>query len=292
MNSNYRMPMLFLGLIAATMSGKKRLAEYVYNNYSQFGEDGVVEKIFEVIGTQSKIAVEFGAWDGIFLSNTAHLWTNDLSWKAILIEGDSKRFVQLVDTASRFNYQAICAWVGITKEDRLETILEKHGMNEPIDLLSIDVDGNDYHIFESLEVIRPRVIICEYNPTIPIHYDLFTPYEAESKFGASVAALVRIAKKKGYVLIALTTTNAFFVLEKYLEKFKDFETNICALNVNDGYVTLITSQDGKYALIKNRANVYFYGINEQYEGKLLGDCHRFDTFCLPKINNIGSYYNV
>lgn len=277
--------------IASDGADKKKLIDYAYNMYSQFGEDGIVEKIFEIIGTTSKIAVEFGAWDGIYLSNTANLWTNDITWKGILIEGDPQRFLQLADTVSRFNGKAICAWVGINKENCLETILEQNDITQPIDLLSIDIDGNDYHIFESLKTIRPRLIICEYNPTIPVHYDLYTPYDAQNNFGTSVAALNRVAQTKGYKLIALTVTNAFFVLEKDFEKFSGFETDLRLINVNDGYITMVTTQDGKYALIKNQRNVYFYGINQQFQGAFLGDCARFDTFQLPAITNIAPQYS-
>ncbi len=255
---------------------KERLIEYAQNMYSQFGEDGIIKKIFEIIGPESKLAVEFGAWDGIHLSNTAKLWIGDLSWRAVLIEGNVNRFEQLAKTAAQFNVLAVCAWVGIEKADCLEAVLEKFNITEPIDLLSIDVDGNDYHIFNSLEKIRPRVIICEYNPTIPIHYDVFAPYCSNNNFGSSAAALARIAQTKGYKLVALTTVNAFFIRENEFEKFNNFETDFRSLNVNDGYITLVTTYDGKYALIKNEKEIYFYGVTSQMDLPLQGKIARCD----------------
>lgn len=258
------------------MPAKPRLIEYGVNRYSQFGEDGIIAKIYEVMGTGSKIAVEFGAWDGFHFSNTAALWAYDPSWKGILIEGDAERFKELQKNTANYNCVAINAMVGIDKEDCLEALLKKNSIKEPIDLLSIDIDGNDYHIFESLKKMRPRLIIIEYNPTIPVWYDLYAPYCSKNNFGQSVGALNRIAEKKGYKLIALTLTNAFYVLKSDFAKFAEFETDLSKINVNDGHIVMVTTYDGKYALIKNKVAQYFYGIANRYEGPLEGDCVRCD----------------
>ncbi len=95
-------------------------------------------------------------------------------------------------------------------------------------------------------------------------------------FSQSVAALDRIAQKKGYVLVALTQTNAIFVHKKEFPKFADFETNFWALNVNDGYLVMVTTYDGKYAFVKNGAPQYFYGITQEYDGQILGSCRQWD----------------
>lgn len=260
---------------------KKRLYEFAANKYSQFGEDGIIQEIFRVIGTKSKLAVEFGAWDGFLYSNTAVLWTRDASWKAVLIEGDPERYTDLVRNTKAYNVIPINAWVGISKEDCLEAILENNGITQEIDLLSIDVDGNDYHIFNSLKKIRPRVIVCEYNPTIPFYYDVYAPYSKDNNFGQSVAALRRIAEKKGYKLVATTMTNAIFVQEKEFPKLAAYETDWRALNVNDGYIVMVTTYDGKYAFINNKNNVYAYGIEDEYQGPIRGNCNRWQGQRVP-----------
>ena len=84
---------------------KKLLYEFAANNYSQFGEDGIIQEIFKVIGTKSKLTVEFGAWDGFLYSNTAALWARDTSWKAVLIEGDPERYEDLVRNTNRCGWQ-------------------------------------------------------------------------------------------------------------------------------------------------------------------------------------------
>lgn len=269
--------LLFLSYLGLPVWGMPRLIEYGANRYSQFGEDGIIAKIFEVMGTGSKIAVEFGAWDGFHFSNTAALWSQDSSWKGILIEGDSERFKELKKNTAGYNCLAINAMVGIAKDDCLEALLKKNGIKEEIDVLSIDIDGNDYHIFESLKKIRPRLIIIEYNPTIPVWYDVYAPYCSKNNFGQSVGALNRIAEKKGYKLIALTLTNAFYVSKEDFKKFSEFETDLSKININDGHIVLVTTYDGKYALIKNKVANYFYGIADRYEGTLEGNCMRCDT---------------
>lgn len=260
---------------------KKLLYEFASNKYSQFGEDGIIKQIFNLIGTKSKLAVEFGAWDGFLYSNTAALWAHDYSWKAVLIEGDQERFTDLVKNTKAYKVTPINAWVGINTQDCLEAILENNGITQEIDLLSIDVDGNDYHIFNSLKKIRPRVIVCEYNPTIPYYYDAYAPYSKDNNFGQSVAALVRIGEKKGYHLVALTNTNAIFVLQKEIHKFAEYEIDWRMLNVNNGYIVMVTTYDGKYAFINNKQNVYVYGIEDEYQGAIRGNCNRWQGERIP-----------
>lgn len=266
--------------------GKPLLYEFAANKFSQFGEDGIIAQIFEVIGTKSKVVVEFGAWDGFLFSNTAALWATDLSWKGILIEGDSERYQELVKNTRAYDVIPLNAWVGIKKEDCLEAILHANGINFEVDLLSIDVDGNDYHIFNSLKKLRPRVVVCEYNPTIPIFYDVYAPYSKDNNFGQSVGALKRIGEKKGYKLVALTMTNAIFVIEDEFDKFADYETNWAAMNIHSGYIVMVTSYDGKYAFINNKRSVYAYGIEDEYQGAIRGNCNRWQGQKIP------AYYQV
>ena len=145
----------------------------------------------------------FGAWDGFHCSNTANLWTN--GWKGVLIEGDAKRFEQLVKNTEPFNCTAISRYVGISSGHTLEDILKEKNVDFDVDLLSIDIDGDDYHILASLSALRPRVIICEYNHTVPYWLDIYQ--KPGEYFGASVAALIRMAKEKGYRLVCITAVS-------------------------------------------------------------------------------------
>lgn len=242
----------------------QKLVDSAYNVYSQFGEDGIIEKIYEIIGTRSKLCVEFGAWDGFHLANTANLWTK--SWKGVLIEGNKRRFKSLVKNVQRYNCLCICGFVQSTGNSTLEALLLEAGVTEQIDLLSIDIDGNDYYIFKSLESIRPRLIICEHNPTIPAEIDLVA--EEDNYFGCSVSALVRVGKEKGYQLVAITETNCFFVLKEYQDLFSGFETRLHKIK-NDRYVTFfITSYSGEYLL--SNTDGLAYGASFPYRGNLVG----------------------
>jgi hypothetical protein len=241
----------------------RKLVEYASNTYSQFGEDGIIEKIFEIIDTESKLCVEFGAWDGFHMSNTANLWTK--SWKGVLIEGDRGRFNQLQENVSDYNCICICAFVLSSGASSLESLLTKAGITEQIDLLSIDIDGNDYYIFESLEIIRPRVVICEHNPTIPAEIDLVA--EEGNYFGCSVSALNRVAEAKGYKLVAVTDTNSFFVLKEYESLFSEYETRLEKIKIDKHLTYFISSYSGEYVL----SNTDFpYGVSFPYKGGLQG----------------------
>jgi len=220
-----------------------KLTEFSKNIYSQFGEDGIIEKIFKIIGPSSKICIEFGAWDGYHYSNTANLWANN-GWTGILIEGDENRYEKLKQNIEGHKSLAICKYVGLKKGNTLEDILKQNEITDIIDLLSIDIDGDDYHILSSLKYLRPRVIICEYNPTIPYWLDIYSMPGLQ--LGSSVASLVRICGEKGYGLVALTDTNCVFVEKKHLPKFKKFNTSINDLAKRNYLNVIITSYNGNY----------------------------------------------
>jgi hypothetical protein len=249
---------------------RMKLTEYSFNKYSQFGEDGIINKIFDVITPRSSACVEFGAWDGFHCSNTAHLWTN--GWNGILIEGDAKRFDQLVKNVTPYNCTAISRYVGIKKGNLLEEILQENKIDFDIDLLSIDIDGDDYHILASLSSLRPRVIICEYNHTIPYWMDIYQ--QPGEYFGASVAALVRLAKAKGYQLIAITDGSCIFIEGKEYKKFDEFNTNLNDIANNKYLNTVITDYGGKY-MIHGR---FPFGIDKKHSMASLALCSGTDSF--------------
>lgn len=240
----------------------KLLAEHGDNRYSQYGEDGIIERIFQQIRTTSKVCVEVGAWDGFHLSNTANLWTR--GWKGVLIEADKKRFRQLRENTREYDCLCIHAYVRRDGPDALEAILDRYGVREPIDLLSVDVDGNDYYVCESLRTLRPRVIVCEYNPTIPAELDVYAQYPSD--FGCSAGALVRLLSDKGYRLVAVTDTNCLFVRAEHFQEFGAYETRLAKMKIDRHLVYLMTSYAGDYVASKRG----FFGFTLPYTGKLHG----------------------
>src|SRR5262249_41209691 len=142
------------------------LLQWRGNVTSQIGQDGILQRIFSIIGEGTKFCVEFGAWDGKFLSNTWNLIVNR-NWSGVLIEGDPQKFEALETTHPAGRVKTLNRVVGWEGSDALDKILDESDAPQNPDLVSIDVDGNDWHIWKSLVDHRPRVVLIEFNPTIP-----------------------------------------------------------------------------------------------------------------------------
>lgn len=255
---------------------KKSLKDFGRNIYSQFGEDGILEKILEKVEVKSKVAVEFGAWDGYHYSNTANLWTN--GWKGILIEGITSRYETLKQNTKDYDCICINAYVKPSGDNSLESIIEDSGVGFDIGVLSIDIDGNDYWIFHGLQNIRPCIVICEYNPTIPAEIDLYAEYG--NYFGASASALKRVATEKGYQLVAVTDTNCFFVLNELCRDLMvEYETRLECIKIETHLTYLITSYSGDYYLSKKPT----YNLSLPGTETLIG---QYDTFPSTRLCNI------
>lgn len=134
------------------------LIDFNFNKYSQRGDDGIIQKIFEVLNISKGYFIEFGAWDGIELSNCKKLY--DEGWSGCFIESNEKRFEDLRNNyKDNDNIKCLNYLVSPTGDTSLDEIILRHDLPE-IDFLSIDVDGDDYEILESLKV-KPRVICVE-----------------------------------------------------------------------------------------------------------------------------------
>jgi hypothetical protein len=245
------------------------LSDHAHNIFSQFGEDGIIDKIFDTIGASSKVCIEFGAWDGLYLSNTANLWKK--GWTGILIEADKAKYDELVRNTDGYDCHCIHARVHWTGSDTLENILQRRRLIGEVDLLSIDVDGDDYYIFKSLTAVRPRVIICEYNPTIPVNLELVP--DPGGYFGCSALSLVKLAETKGYNLVALTESNCVFVQDKDFASFSNYETSLEALGLTKHLTYLMTGYDGAYVA----SGVPTYGCTGPSKEKFTGQYFSFPT---------------
>src|SRR5262249_27535224 len=103
------------------------------------------------------------------------------------------------------------AFVGFNKNDGLDSILSETPIPRDFDFCSIDIDGNDYHVWAAIEIYRPKLICIEYNPTIPTECSFVQAADPALKQGASLLALVELGKSKGYELASVLPWNAFFV---------------------------------------------------------------------------------
>lgn len=189
------------------------LATYRHDVYSQHGEDGIIGEILSRIGGSFALdgwCVEFGAWDGIHLSNTYNLIENR-GYRAVLIEGDRRKYRELCANIPSADVIKIRQLVELDGEASLDSLLQGTPIPDDFDFLSIDIDGCDYFILQSLTGYRPKIICIEYNPTIPNDVAFIQQKSFSIKHGSSARAIIELASAKGYSLAAVTTTNLILV---------------------------------------------------------------------------------
>ena len=227
------------------------LLPFQANVTSQCGEDGVIARALELLGPDDcdGWCVEFGAADGREASNTYSLITSR-GYRAVLIEGDPARFAALSGRhAERPDVHALHRMVGFEGPDRLDQLLAATPVPIDFDLLSIDIDGNDYHVWEAVRVYRPKLVVIEFNPTIPNEVDFVQPRDLTVRQGSSLTALARLARDKGYRLIHATQLNGVFADERYFSRFGVHDDSPSALRTDLSLVSwLFQTYDGRLHL--------------------------------------------
>ena len=209
---------------------KKRLNKYECQFFSQFGEDGIINELFARIGTTNKFFAEIGAGEGME-NNTTNLLINN--WKGVWVEYD----LQLVKLINKYFFSFIKSKKLIVKNTfvtskNIENLFKTVKIPRELDLLSIDIDGNDYWIWESLKFYKPRVVVIEYNASLGPSAEWIMKYKSSHKYdytnyhGASLKSLEKLGQKLGYNLVgcSFSGVNAFFVRKdlvgrKFLEPF-------------------------------------------------------------------------
>src|SRR5262245_2337909 len=187
------------------------LNRHARNVHSQTGEDGIIERALEIIGESDEWCVEFGGWDGLHFSNCARL-LRDRGFSGVFVEPNPDKFQQLETNYRDFpKVSAINTYVGFTATENLDTLLKGAPIPQDFDFLSIDIDGNDYHVWKAIQHLRPKLICIEFNPTIPSEVDFVQEANPRVQQGASLAAMIRLGKEKGYELVCATEWNSFFV---------------------------------------------------------------------------------
>ncbi len=221
------------------------LIEHKRDVHSQSGEDGVIEQVLRLIPDRDNWCVEFGAWDGLYLTNTRHLIESS-GYSAVLIESSQKRYQDLKRNFASFKgVITVNARVGFSASDGLDHILSATPIPIDFDLLSIDIDGNDYHVWQAVSKYQPKVVIVEFNPTIPSQVHFVQEADASVNQGASLSALVELGKSKGYELVSVLAVNAFFVRAEYYPLFQLESNSLEALRTETAEVTyLFSGYDG------------------------------------------------
>lgn len=192
--------------------------------FSQNGEDGVIAKIFELIQPTHRYAVEFGASEGVRLSNSRNLIVNK-SWSALLIEGNESIAKKLHENYE--NNPAVKTLAAFVYPGNVELLFEENDVPYDFDLLSVDIDSNDYYVWRAIRDFRPKVVLIEFNGSFPppqkmvIRFHPMNYWDGSDYFGASIQSLYELGKKKGYELIYCEKrgVNLFFVDKPYFERF-------------------------------------------------------------------------
>lgn len=209
------------------------LDEVDFQVFSQRGEDGIIQYIINKIEIPNKIFVEFGV-ETYTESNTRFLLLNN-NWSGLVLDGDEKNIKFIKNDFIYWKYDLVVKQAFITK-DNINSLIKDYTKVEDIGLLSVDIDGNDYWIWDEINVINPRIVICEYNSAFGDTKKLTVPYKSdfvrgqehfsELYFGASLAAFCYLAEQKGYDFIGTTSAgvNAYFVRKDLSSPFKKYNS--------------------------------------------------------------------
>jgi hypothetical protein len=198
-------------------SDPRRLVAHGYKVYSMHDQDGNLHEIFNRIGTTDRYFVEFGASDGLE-SNTLYMLLK--GWSGSWIDGSQKsvavaatKFVFLInDGKLQLRHAYLTA-------ETIGSVFAQLGVPAEFDLLSMDVDGNEYWLWKALGQYRPRVVVVEYNASLGKHVRCTVEYrpdwlwDGSNYFNSSLGALEHLGREKGYSLVGcnLVGTDAFFV---------------------------------------------------------------------------------
>lgn len=211
--------------------GANWLASFKDNQHSEHGEDGIIEKVFSILKPQNKWVCEFGAHDPEIISNTWRLIQKE-KWNAVLIEADDVYFNKLNNYyAQNDRVHTLHTKVSFEGDERLDIILKQTPIPQDMDLMVIDIDGNDYHVWDALKEYAPKVLMIEFNASIPTEVAFIQPADLNVNQGNSLHAVDELAKSKGYRLIAVTSWNAIFVQHAYFNLFFHTEPHLSSMYV-------------------------------------------------------------
>jgi hypothetical protein len=203
----------------------ERLSDYEFKVFSQWGEDGILQHLTTHLDIRNRTFIEFGVED-FFESNCRYLLMKD-RWHGFVIDGSPANIARLRRSYFFWMYRLESLASFITK-DNVAALMERSGFGLEPGILSVDVDGVDYHLVEALEQMRPSIMIVEYNGLFGHQRNVTVPYDASFQrtqahpsnlyLGASLPAFVRLLERRGYALVGVNGmgSNAFFVRKELL----------------------------------------------------------------------------
>jgi len=208
----------------------KQFNDNEFQVFSQWGEDGLIQHLIQNVAIDNPIFVEFGV-ETYKESNTRFLLTNN-NWSGLVIDGLEANIETIKKDPIywKYNLKTECAFID---KDNINELIRKNGISGDIGLLSVDIDGNDYWVWEAIDVVNPRIVICEYNSIYGAEKSVTVPYNPNFSrtdahysnlyWGASVNAFASLANSKGYALVGSNSAgnNLFFVRRDVMAGLKE-----------------------------------------------------------------------
>lgn len=196
------------------------LQRHEFKVFSQWGEDGILQWIVNHIEIRNKTFIEFGVED--FRESNCRYLMMSRGWSGFVMDGSERNVEEIRSAHWYWRYNLVARSAFVTREN-VEELLSESGFDADLGVLSVDIDGMDYHVLERIERFRPRVIVAEYNALFGDVRPITVPYDpsfirgrahyTHLYFGASLAALTHLASAKGYALVGTNSNgvNAFFI---------------------------------------------------------------------------------
>lgn len=235
MYSFYEKSMVLAGKQMALLNAQyktlpKSLADFEFKVFSQFGEDGILDWLVEKLSPMPEVFIEFGV-ENYEESNTRFLLLNR-NWRGLVMDG-SQSNVEFIQNSTLYWQRDLTAKTAFITRENIEEIIEQSGFAGEIGILSIDLDGNDYWVWEAISNVNPHIVVCEFSTVFGDVYPITIPYmknftrmalhHSGQYFGASIPALLHLAEQKGYTCVGTASTgvNAFFVRNDLAAKIRN-----------------------------------------------------------------------
>ena len=234
---------MLLGKMAANLNESRvelilsDIQKAEFKVFSQFGDDGIIQFLINYLEIEEKSFIEFGV-ENYSESNTRFLLMNN-NWRGLIMDASTSNVQYITNTGYYWQHELTAKPLFVTKEN-INAFISDNGYNGAVGLLSIDIDGNDYWIFKEIDVIKPIIVIVEYNAVFGSDKAWTIPYDekftrTEKHFsnlywGSSILSLCDVAAEKGYIFIGTNSAgnNAYFVR-------KDKSKGLIPLAAREGY---------------------------------------------------------
>ena len=218
-------------LLLQNHSKDNPLLKYEHQTFSQNGEDGIINEIFNRLDITKGQFIEIGTGDGS--ENNTRLLL-ELGWKGVWIDGSTKNLNTINSNFQNFiKNEKLFACANFVDENNINSLLKKIEISKDVDLLSLDLDLTTHLVWESINYITPKVLVIEYNGFFPkntlwqanIRGNM--SWDGSINMGASLSTIIKISEEKNYKFIGteLSGTNAFFVHQSLQNYFSDFLSN-------------------------------------------------------------------